>query len=65
MLLAHNTVCVYVAVNVTYVFKEIEYLIYVLNFSSLLTVYWEERFLLGHVEGFAFTVCSARHFVLC
>lgn len=28
----------------------------------MLTVYWEECFLLGHLEGFGFTVCSARHF---
>lgn len=29
----------------------------------MLTVYWEECFLLGYLEGFGFSVCFARNFV--
>lgn len=59
------TVCVYVTVNVTYVFKKIEDLDFYSNifkFLSVLTVYWEECFLLGHLEGFGFSVCFVRSF---
>lgn len=69
MLLADHTVdctvCLYVVVNAAYVFKKIEDLDFYSNtfkVLSLLTIYWEECFLLGHLEGFGFIVCSSRSF---